>query len=240
MAKDQFNSVHFKERIVTKVAAADKSLEVPRIPGIDEAGRRLLAGRYEPISAPAGGTLFQPGQACERLVLLTQGIVRVRMVSETGREIELYRVHPGETCVMSIACMLGERPYQAEGIAEVPIQGVAISRGLFRELLGASPAFRDEVLSVQTRRIFDLVSLVDELAFHRTESRLAARLLQRAGKSDSVEETHQELAFDIGTAREVVSRRLKRFEAQGLVALERGCVRILDREGLSARTGADI
>ena len=214
---------------------ADKSTELPRVPGLDDAGRRLIAGRYEPISAPTGGTLFQPGQACERLVLLTDGVVRVRMVSETGREIQLYRVHPGETCVMS-----GERPYQAEGIAEVPIQGVAISRGLFRELLDASPAFRDEVLTVQTRRIFDLVSLVDELAFHRTESRLAARLLQRAGKDNSVAETHQELALDIGTAREVVSRRLKRFEAQGLVALERGRVHILDRDRLSALTGAEI
>ena len=101
-------------------------------------------------------------------------------------------------------------------------------------------AVRDAVLTVQTRRIFDLVSLVDELAFHRTEARLAARLLQRAGPGDAVAETHQELALDIGTAREVVSRRLKRFEAQGLVALERGRVRILDRGGLSALTGAEI
>jgi CRP/FNR family transcriptional regulator len=110
------------------------------VPGLDVDAMRLLAGRYEPISAPDGAILFQPGQACERLVLLTEGLVRVRMVSESGREIELYRVHPGETCVMSIACMMGERPYQAEGIADGPIQGVAISRGLFREMLGASVA----------------------------------------------------------------------------------------------------
>jgi CRP/FNR family transcriptional regulator len=220
--------------------ADDRSVDGPMVPGLDVDAMRLLAGRYEPISAPDGAILFQPGQACERLVLLTEGLVRVRMVSESGREIELYRVHPGETCVMSIACMMGERPYQAEGIADGPIQGVAISRGLFREMLGASAVFRDAVLTVQTRRIFDLVSLVDELAFHRTESRLAARLLQRAGSTDAVAETHQELAFDIGTAREVVSRRLKRFEAQGLVALERGRVRILDRSGLSALTSAEI
>ena len=222
------------------VASTDRSHEVPAVPGLDDAALRLLAGRYEPISAPSGSVLFQPGQACDRLVLLTEGLVRVRMVSESGREIELYRVHPGETCVMSIACMMGERPYQAEGLADGAIQGVAISRGLFREMLGASPTFRDAVLTVQTRRIFDLVSLVDELAFHRTEARLAARLLQRAGPGDAVAETHQELALDIGTAREVVSRRLKRFEAQGLVALERGRVRILDRGGLSALTGAEI
>ena len=222
------------------VAPSDKDGELLSIPGLDEEALRLIGGRYEPVTASDGAVLFQPGQACERLVLLTKGLVRVRMVSETGREIELYRVQPGETCVMSIACMMGERPYQAEGIAEGEIHGVAISRGLFREMLGASQAFHESVLTVQTRRIFDLVTLVDELAFHRTEARLAARLLQRAGAGDSVPETHQELALDIGTAREVVSRRLKRFETQGLVALERGRVRILDRGGLSALTSGVV
>lgn len=222
------------------MGSVDKINDLLDVPGLDDEARRLLVGRYEPISAPEGTVLFQPGQACERLVLLTEGLVRVRMVSESGREIELYRVRPGETCVMSIACMMGERPYQAEGIADQDIKGVSISRGLFREMLAESTAFRDAVITVQTRRVFDLVSLVDELAFHRTESRLASRLLQRADKTDSVAETHQELALDIGTAREVVSRRLKRFETQGLVALERGRVRILDRVGLSALTGVEI
>lgn len=218
------------------MAATDKALE--KLPGLDASALKLLAGRNEPVSAPGGTVLFQPGQACERLVLLTKGSVRVRMVSETGREIELYRVRPGDMCVMSVACLMGERPYQAEGIADGEIEGIAISRGLFRELLAQSEAFRETVIAVQTRRIFDLVSLVDELAFHRTEARLAARLLQRAGRDDVVPETHQELALDIGTAREVVSRRLKRFEVQGLVALERGRVRILDRAGLGTLVGS--
>jgi len=212
----------------------DKKIDLSDLNSLDDTARRLLAGRSEPVSAPGGAVLFQPGQACERLVLLTKGTVRVRMVSETGREIELYRVRPGEMCVMSIACLMGERPYQAEGVADGDIEGIALGRSLFRELLGASVTFRESVIAVQTRRVFDLIGLVDELAFHRTESRLAARLLQRAGGTDAVDETHQELALDIGTAREVVSRRLKRFEAQGLVALERGRVRILDRGGLSA------
>ena len=219
------------------MAATEKALA--EVPGLDAVGRRLLAGRNEPVSAPSGTVVFQPGQACERLVLLTKGMVRVRMVSETGREIELYRVRPGDMCVMSVACLMGERPYQAEGIADGDIEGVAISRGLFRELLAQSEAFRETVIAVQTRRIFDLVSLVDELAFHRTEARLAARLLQRASQEDVVPGTHQELALDIGTAREVVSRRLKRFETQGLVAIERGRVRILDRAGLGSIIGGE-
>jgi CRP/FNR family transcriptional regulator len=150
------------------------------------------------------------------------------MVSEQGREIQLYRVSPGDACVMSIACLMGEDVFQAEGIAETDITGRAIRRQTFRDLLGASPAFREAVLAVQTRRIHDLVGLVDALAFRHAEARLAAHLVERAGRHQFVEETHQQLAQDIGTAREVVSRRLKGFERDGLVRLERGRIEVLD------------
>ena len=203
-------------------------VDIAAIPGLDAAARALLATRSRSVSAPAGTVLFVPGQSCEELVLLARGAVRVRMVSEQGREIQLYRVAPGETCVMSVACLMGEEVFQAEGIAESDVEGRAIRRQAFRELLDISPAFRDTVLSVQTRRIFDLVGLVDALAFRHTEQRLAAHLLERAGGGLVIEETHQQLALDIGTAREVVSRRLKGLEREGIVRLERGRVQLLD------------
>lgn len=202
--------------------------DIGAIPGLDDVARTLLHERSRPTTAPAGTVLFQAGQPCEELVLLSRGSVRVRMVSEQGREIQLYRVAPGETCVMSIACLMGEDVFQAEGIAETDIAGRAIRRQTFRDLLGASPAFRDAVLAVQTRRIHDLVGLVDALAFRHAEARLAACLVDRASRGQFVEETHQQLALDIGTAREVVSRRLKGFEREGLVRLERGRIQVLD------------
>lgn len=202
------------------------------IPGLDETARAVLALEGKPAAAPAGTLIFRPGQACEQLVLLSTGVVRVRMVSEGGREIELYRVRPGETCVLSVACLMGKRTYEAEGVAETDLAGLAIGPATFATLLERSPAFRQMVLEVQTRRIYDLIALVDEVAFHRTEARLAAHLLERAGSRRVVEETHQGLAQDIGTAREVVSRRLKRLEGAGIVELERGRVRILDTDRL--------
>lgn len=198
-------------------------------PGFDRVAFDLLRDRARVVAAPAGTVVFRPGEPCQSLVLLTQGTVRVRMVSESGREIQLYRVLPGEACVMSVACLLENRIYQAEGICETDITGQAISAALFRELLAVSSSFRESVLATQTRRIYDLIGLVDVVAFHRTEARLAARLLERAGAGDVVAETHSELALDLGTAREVVSRRLKRLEMEGAVALERGRIRILDR-----------
>jgi CRP/FNR family transcriptional regulator len=202
------------------------------MPGLDDAARHILARHGRPAELPRGAVIFRPGEACHQLVLLAQGAVQVRTISENGREIELYRVEPGETCVLSVACLLGDRLYEAEGVAESDLAGVAISRAVFHELLDSSAAFRKMVLDVQTRRIYDLIALVDTVAFQRTEERLAIHLLHRRDGAGDVAGTHQAIADEIGTVREVVSRRLKRFEAAGLVALERGRVRVLDPEGL--------
>jgi len=202
------------------------------IPGLDDSARAILGLYGKRALVPAGTVIFRPGQACEQLVLLARGMVRVRIHSESGREIELYRVLPGETCVLSLACLMGERPYEAEGIAESDLAGLAIDRGTLRRLLDGSSRFREMVLAVQTRRIYELIALVDVVAFHRTEARLASHLLQRCDEAMVVAETHQALAHEIGTAREVVSRRLKRLEAAGIVALERGRVLIRDARKL--------
>ncbi len=208
------------------------------IPGLDAAGERVIAAEARPFAAPAGSVLFRPGEACERLALLCEGVVRVRMVSESGREITLYRVGPGEACVMTVACLLNDVRFQAEGVAETALAGVALGRRAFRALVEASPAFRETVFAIQTKRILDLIGLLEEVAFRSLEARLAERLIALAGEGGLVEATHQRLALDLGTAREVVSRRLKALEARGLVALERGRMRILDPRGL--RTLAQV
>ena len=161
------------------------------VAGFDLAVMQVLADRSRAVAAPAGTIVFRPGEPCEQLVLLTHGSVRVRMLSEGGREIQLYRVLPGEACVMSVACLLDDRVYQAEGICETDITGHGICKAVFRDLLSVSPAFRENVLTIQTRRIYDLIGLVDSVAFHRTEVRLATRLLERAGAGDVVQETRQ-------------------------------------------------
>lgn len=218
---------------------SDHSQELTRaMPGLDEPARAILAEHGRPAAMPSGSVVFRPGEACNQLVLLAEGSVLVRTISENGREIELYRVTPGETCVLSVACLMGDRAYDAEAVAENDLAGLAVTRPVFRRLLEASPAFRDMVLEVQTRRIYDLIALVDVVAFQGTEARLATHLLNHRDAAGDVAGTHQAIAHDIGTVREVVSRRLKRFEAAGLVALERGRVRILDADRLAAVSAA--
>lgn len=211
--------------------------DIALIPGLDAPARDLLAARSRRATAPEGSVLFRPGEMCSHLVLLSEGTVQVRIISENGRELLLYRVQPGETCVLSFACLLNEGVYRAEGVCETAVAGRAIDRATLQELLARSPAFRDRMLAIQTSRISDLIGLVDEIAFHHTLSRLAGRLVELAAGGDIVEETHQALALDLGTAREVVSRRLKVLEEKGLIALERRRIRIVDATRLGAVAG---
>lgn len=215
----------------------DTADDIAAIPGLDDPARAILAARSRRAAAPAGTVLFRPGEVCSQLVLLSSGSVQVRIVSESGRELVLYRVRPGESCVLSFACLINHGVYQAEGICETEVAGRAIDRATLQELLDISPAFRDRMLSIQTARIFDLIGLVDEIAFHRTLSRLAGRLIELAAGGDVVEETHQALATHLGTAREVVSRRLKALEDKGVIALERRRIRIVDKGRLAAAGG---
>lgn len=204
------------------------------IPGLDAAAHTLLERHSKPAKAPAGTVLFRPGETCEQLVLLARGRVQVRTISESGRELLLYHVNPGETCVLSLACLIGEGVYQAEGVCETDVAGRAIGRSTLCELMTVSPAFRDRVIGIQTSRIYDLIGLIDEIAFHRTESRLAGRLLGLMEPGGVVQSTHQQLAQDLGTAREVISRRLKRLEQRGILSVERGRITVLDRRRLAA------
>lgn len=204
---------------------------------LDAEATALIAARGRAVRAPKGTVVFEPGQDCTSLVLLTEGQVAVRITSESGRELVLYRVRPGDTCVMSMACLVGQKSYQAEGVTETDIAGYAIDRSLFQHLMATNRDFRDRVLAIQTDRIFDLVGLVDELAFQGLEVRLVGHLLAGADTDGVVAETHQQLADAIGTAREVVSRRLKRLSERGAIRLDRRRIVIIDRARLAALAG---
>ncbi|RAH97796.1 Crp/Fnr family transcriptional regulator [Acuticoccus sediminis] len=192
------------------------------------------------MHAPAGAEVFHPGQSVDNLLLLIEGTVRVQQRSENGREILLYRVHAGETCVLTTACMLAFEEYSAEGIAETDVVAVAIPRRTFDDLAARSAEFREFVFRAYSRRITDLFTLIDHIVFQRKDVRLAARLLELA-QDGLVRATHQTLAFELGTAREVVTRTLAEFQRRGWIEQSRGMVRILDRPGLArlSQSGAD-
>lgn len=192
----------------------------------DEVQRRLVA-ESRVINLPEGTRIFGAGQSPANFLLLLGGSIRVQQVSESGREIVLYRVAAGESCALTTACLMGHDRYQGEGIAETPIEAVAIPRPAFDDLIAASPIFRQFVFSAFSARITDLFRVIDEIAFARMDVRLAQKLLQLKNPKGEIEATHQQLAVELGTAREVVSRQLNEFARRGWIKSGRGMTLIL-------------
>lgn len=190
-----------------------------------------LTSRSRIVRLPAGTRVFEAGQRAQNMLLLLSGTVRVQQVSDTGREVFLYRVHAGESCILTTACMLADEDYAAEGIAETDIEAVAIPRAVFDDLAGRSTTFRTFVFRAYSRRIADLFALIDDIVFQRIDVRLAERLLELA-TDDTVHATHQALAVELGTAREVISRTLGEFHRRGWVETARGEIHIGNRKAL--------
>lgn len=199
---------------------------------LDPSIRRMLEERSTVISVPKDTVVFGPGKAPENLLLMLEGTVRVQQLAENGREIVLYRVHAGESCVLTTACLLAYEDYSAEGIAETYIRAVAIPRAVFDDLVANSPVFRNFVFAAYSKRITDLFLVIEEIAFRRIDIRLAQKLLDLGGKSGLVRATHQQMAAELGTAREVVSRQLSEFQRREWVAQSRGEIRIVDQDAL--------
>lgn len=200
----------------------------PVISEVSPGARAQLLGAARWLSVPAGTLLFDDHQACEGFPFVITGSVRVAKCAPNGRELPLYRVAPGETCIISSSCLLGNEDYNARGITEADTLLMLLPKPVFDALLG-EPAFRGFVFNLFAERIADLMQLIEEVAFQRLDQRLAALLL---GKGRLVHTTHQHLADELGSVREFVSRLLKGFAAQGLVKLSREQIEILDPAGL--------
>jgi CRP/FNR family transcriptional regulator len=180
------------------------------------------------VELPEGSRIFGPGQAPESFLLLLEGTIRVQQVSQNGREIVLYRVHAGESCALTTACLMGYEEYQAEGIAETKVRAVSIRRTSFDELIASSKEFRQFVFTAFSRRVTNLFRVIEEVVFERIDVRLAQRLLELAGDADHVDATHQQLANELGSAREVISRQMTEFQRRGWVSAQRGSIELID------------
>lgn len=194
--------------------------------------RDRLAADSAVVRVPEGTVIFGPGKTPDNLLLLLEGIVRVQQTSAGGREIVLYRVEAGQSCVLTTACMLAHEAYSAEGIAETDIEAVAIPRRVFDDLVSRSAVFRTFVFTAYSQRITDLFRVIDDVAFGRIDMRLAERLVALAKGGDEVRATHQQLATELGTAREVISRQLTDFQRRGWIAQARGQISLNDPRAL--------
>lgn len=184
-------------------------------------------------SVPGGAVLFDVGQPCQGFPLVLDGEIRVSRQSSEGRSLELYRVVPGEICLVSSASLFGHKALAATGVTARASRLVLLPPPLFSRWL-ALPAFREAVLGLFAERMADLTALVDAVAFRRLDQRLAAALL---GRGHDVPVTHQALADELGTVREIVTRLLHRFERDGWITLSREHIHIIRSAELRSLAG---
>lgn len=206
----------------------------PCLASIDPAERdAVLAAESQSVSVPAGTVLFEEGQPCKGFPMVLSGGVRVARGSPDGRSLELYRVSPGDLCVVSTACLFGQGALSAHGVAVAATDLVVLSPAGF-DRWSAHADFRRFAFGVFANRLADLMALAEAVAFQQLDRRLARALL---GHGTVLRVTHQALADELGTVREMVTRLLKRFESAGWVTLSRERIEIVQPQALRDQAG---
>jgi CRP/FNR family transcriptional regulator len=199
----------------------------------DEVERNLTI-----TQVPAGTPMFHERDACSAFPIILSGRVRIARTMENGRELVLYEVEPGESCVLSTSCLLGNAQYNAHAECVTDVELASLPRTVFDRLVTEHRPFREEVFHLFGERLVRLVELVESVGFQRLDQRLAAVLL---GKGQRLATSHEQLAHTLAVSRESISRMLKQFEEHGWVKLGRGSIDILQpRELRSVATGSTV
>ncbi len=184
------------------------------------------------ITLAENNTVFRQGDLCKNYLLVLEGSVKVFSRAENGREVILYRVKNGQSCTLTTACLFADNPYPAEGVCESECTALLIPRRVFNQALAEFEEFRKSVFDQYAQRLSDVINLVESLSFGHINIRLARLLLNFSNNSKIIQTTHQQLATELGSAREVISRQLKSFEQQQLITLQRGSIIITARSKL--------
>ena len=218
-----------KDDILRQFRAYERAAASIRQEMLAVGSRRTLA---------AGTTIFHGGDAVQQFALVGSGHIRVFKSGRTGREITLYHVGPGEVCLQTVASILGRRAYPAMAVVEDPVEAVVYPAAQLRHWVEVSPAVREMVFGLFTSRLAHVMALIDEIVFRRLDARLAEflelRLRPRGDHLTVLKITHEEIAAELGSAREVVSRLLKEFERRGAIELGRGRITLVDGRSLTA------
>jgi CRP/FNR family transcriptional regulator, anaerobic regulatory protein len=241
------NSTEDRAQLMTKHVPPIASQELlsrllasfPELTELDEGHRGELLAAMQFSRLRGGDIAYRQGQHCHNYVMCIEGQTRVFKTSESGREILLYQVGPGETCVLTTSCLMAGSPFPAESTAETDVLHAALPATAFNRLMNASPRFRKFVLDNYGDLLSSLIMLVDEVAFASLDLRLARRLLAEANEQGVVVKTHQQLALDLGSVREVISRYLAEWERMGWVHSARGSIEVKNRSALGSYVGGE-
>jgi CRP/FNR family transcriptional regulator, anaerobic regulatory protein len=175
-----------------------------------------------------GVFFYREGDVCEHFALVGAGNIRVFKIGDTGREVTLYHVQDGEPCLINMLCVILGRPAMATAQVEIATEAAIVPGAAVRAWVATSESLRNFIFHTMATRVVDVMTLVEEISFHRMDSRLATLLLQRFATRSVIEATHEDIAAELGTAREVVSRLLKEFVRHGAIQATRGHLELRD------------
>jgi len=211
---------------------------IQSLPVLEHAGPELLHEFQQAASfalIPEGRDVFVEGDHVDAIALLISGVVRVYKIGETGREITLYRFRGGESCILTANAILSQKSFPAVATVEEKAEAAMIPADIFRDWVRRYDIWRDFVFELLSLRLSSVMEIVDEVAFRRMDARVATLLINLSSGPDSIHVTHQEIAAELGSSREVVSRILEDFAAQGIIASTRGMIAVLDKQSLLNR-----
>jgi CRP/FNR family transcriptional regulator len=209
---------------------------MPFLQRAEESLRQELRQQAQFAKIPAGHDVFVDGDRVENIALLLSGVVRVYKIGETGREITLYRFGYGESCILTANAILSQKSFPAIATVEEDAQAIMIPADVFREWVNKYDLWREFVFDLLSNRLSTVMTVVDEVVFRRMDRRIASLLLNQARVQNPMRITHQEIAAELGSSREVVSRILEDFSREELIESGRGTVEVLDFEGLESRS----
>ena len=185
---------------------------------------------------PKGQDVFVEGDRVDAIALLVSGVVRVYKIGETGREITLYRFGNGESCILTANAILSQQNFPAVATVEKAAEAVMIPADTFRDWVRRYELWRAFVFELLSQRLASVMAIVDEVAFRHMDVRLAAFLTERTRTARLIHITHREIAAELGSSREVISRILEDFSAQSLLRSTRGAIEVLDPQALQSRS----
>ena len=184
-------------------------------------------------SLPANKTVFSEGDRASALALVLSGTVRVYKTGRNGRQVTLYRFSAGESCILTANAILNDHPFPANAVVEQPVDAVMIPDTVFRGWVQRHALWREFVFSLLSLRLTSVLTLVDDLVFRRMDARTATFLLERCQAQNPLLVTHQEIAAELGSSREVISRILEGFTDKAWIRSTRGMIEIVDFDSLS-------
>jgi len=221
--------------VLSEDQLARASQALPFLKDAPEAHRREFATAVLAQRLPAGAVVFEEGAVCGAIAILFSGVARVFKIGENGREITLYRFSDGESCILTASCILGNHTFPAIAQIEREAEALLIPAPVYYEWMNRYAFWRDYTFALLSNRLAAVMSILDEVAFRRMDARVAELLLRRAASAgDVIRITHQEIAAELGTSREVVSRILEDLHARGALIAARGLITLADRQKLRA------